>query len=67
MRSGAEKKLYDKFNELITKHEKPAYAVAHLDYIIFVEHKHDFEKLPYEEQIEVRMYIKAMELLHGKE
>ena len=67
MRSGIEKKLYNKFNELITKHKKPSYAVAHLEYMVFVEYKYEFEKLTYDEQLEVRMYIKAIELLHGKE
>jgi hypothetical protein len=67
MRQGIEKKLYDKFNELITKHEKPAYAVAHLDYMVFVEYKHEFERLSHDEQMEVRIYMKAIELLHGKE
>lgn len=67
MREGIEKRIYDKFNELITIHEKPSHAVAHLEYMIFVEYKHEFEKLSYEEQVETRMYIKAIELLHGKE
>ena len=65
-RYGNELKLYNKFNELVIKHEKPSYAVAHLEYLVFVEHKHEFDRLCYEEQIEIRMYIKAIELLHGK-
>ena len=45
MRDGIEKKIYDKFNQLIREHENPSCAVTHLEYIIFVEYAHEFEKL----------------------
>ena len=67
MREGIELRLYNKFNELITWYERPSYAVAHLEYMVFVEHKYEFERLSHEEQVEIRMYLKAIELLHGKE
>lgn len=66
MREGIEKIIYNKFNELLLIHEKPAYAVAHLEYMVFVEYAEKFYELSEEEQMEVRCYLKAIELLHGK-
>ena len=67
MREGIEKVMYKKFNELLLQHDKPSYAVAHLDYMIFVEYVDRFNALNEEQQMEVRLYMKAMELLHGKQ
>lgn len=66
MREGIELTMYNKFQELLERHEKPSYAVAHMEYMIFTEYRYEFEKLSQDEQIEVRMYIKTLELLHDK-
>ena len=66
MREGIELTIYNKFQELLERHEKPSYAVAHMEYMIFTEYRHEFEKLSQDEQIEVRIYMKALELLHNK-
>lgn len=67
MREGIELKIYDKFQELLKIHSKPSYAVAHLEYMIFVLNKEKFDKLSEDKQMEVRFMMKALELLHGKE
>ena len=66
MREGIEKLLFDKFCELLHQHEKPIYALHHLDWLVFVEHKDEFFALSEEEQMEVRMYIEAIVKVHGR-
>ena len=65
MRLGIEKALFDKFNEeLILNRGNAQHALARLDYLVFVENKDKFYALSEEDQMEVRMYIHTLTLIH---
>ena len=64
MRDGLEKLLFDKFVELLHQHEKPIYALHHLDWLVFVEHKDEFFALSEEEQWEIRNLMGAIKKIY---
>lgn len=64
-RTGYEKILYDVFCELLPKHEKGLYALNHLDWLIFNEHKDEFYNLPESSQWEIRMYMETLRKIYG--
>lgn len=66
MRSGVELALYNKFCELLMKHNNPKWAVDELDYLVFCKAKDDFWALNVQEQWEVRAYMKALRQLFGE-
>ncbi len=66
MREGYELKLYNVFCKLLHQHELPVYAVRHLDWLVFQEHKDEFWSLPQEDQMEIRFYLLTLKQLFGE-
>ena len=65
MRSGIEKALFDRFNEELRLNGGNAqHALETLDYLVFIANKDKFYALSEEDQMEVRLYIHTLALVH---
>ncbi len=64
MRSVNEKRIVDAFLNIYNQHQNPIWTSETLDYLVFVEHKEEFEKLSDWEQWEIRNLLGAIAKLY---
>lgn len=64
MRSEYEDKIIQAFLNIYATHQNPIWTSETLDYLVFVKHKEEFEKLSEQEQWEIRNLLGAVAKLY---
>ena len=59
-----EQRIADTFVKYVQNGLSPRDAVLTLDYVIFVQHNHEFHNLTEEQQSEIREILNSMKLVH---
>ena len=60
-----EKLLTNKFVEIVAKHHNPVWAREELEYLVFIEHRDEYEQLSAEDKRDVLDYFDGLTKLHG--
>ena len=60
-----ETKLTNKFIEIFAKHQNALWAREELEYLVFVVHKDEYDKLSIEDKRDVLDYFDGLNKLHG--
>ena len=59
-----EETLYNKFLEILSKHNNPQWALDELDYLVFVKYYYEFISFSDEEQWVIRNYMNSLRKIY---